>query len=261
MHTSNKTDPKLESALGLYLAGIRDGKPQAALEQYTGERYTQHSTGVGNGREGFMEFFQPFLERNPKRDIQVLRSLVDGNYVFCHVFQSLNDGESMWVTMDMFDTDLDHRIIEHWDVISEYQTETASGNDMVAGESEITDTDSTDINRIVVREFSKQVLVEGKRAKLAAYVHPDMIQHDPGVENGRDGLNSALDGGVLGQYEMIFKVLAQGNFAVTYSRVFNGGKDYAVFDLYRLKNKMIQEHWSLSEPVLPRDQWGNSGKF
>jgi predicted SnoaL-like aldol condensation-catalyzing enzyme len=48
-----------------------------------------------------------------------VRFLTDGQYVFVHVFQSLNNGESKWVTMDMFDTDQDDKIIEHWDCIEE----------------------------------------------------------------------------------------------------------------------------------------------
>ena len=30
------------------------------------------------------------IERNPKRDIQILRGLVDGQYVFLHVYQKLH---------------------------------------------------------------------------------------------------------------------------------------------------------------------------
>ena len=60
---------------------------------------------MADGTEGFIDFFTPFLERNPVRDIQVMRAIEDGHYVFCHVYQSLNNGEAKWVTADLFDTD------------------------------------------------------------------------------------------------------------------------------------------------------------
>ncbi|WP_256369376.1 hypothetical protein [Tenacibaculum sp. M341] len=41
---------KLENAKGLYLDGIRDGKIHEAINKYTGDRYTQHSTGVKDGQ-------------------------------------------------------------------------------------------------------------------------------------------------------------------------------------------------------------------
>ena len=115
---------KLEHAIGLYMEGIRDGNMKAALDAYVGDRYTQHSTGVADGKEGFMAFFGPFLERNPVRHIQVARAIEDGQYVFVHVFQSLNDGAAKWVTADLFDTDDNDRMIEHWDVIQEFAEET-----------------------------------------------------------------------------------------------------------------------------------------
>ncbi len=61
------TSRKVDHAHRLYLEGIRDGDARRAVHAYTGDRYTQHSTGVRDGAEGFLAFFEPFLERNPKR--------------------------------------------------------------------------------------------------------------------------------------------------------------------------------------------------
>ena len=40
---------------------------RAAASAYTGARLVQHSTGVRDGADGFVEFFEPFIERNPVR--------------------------------------------------------------------------------------------------------------------------------------------------------------------------------------------------
>ncbi|XPF95846.1 nuclear transport factor 2 family protein [Colwellia sp. RE-S-Sl-9] len=106
---------KIQNAKLLYLEGIRDGHVKEAVEKYTGDRYTQHSTGVRDGKEGFIEFFMPFIERNPVRSIDIVRTFEDGKYVFVHAYQSLNHGEAKWITMDFFDTDANDKIIEHWD--------------------------------------------------------------------------------------------------------------------------------------------------
>ena len=81
---------KLDNAIALYMDGIRDGNAREAVTKYTGDRYTQHSTGVRDGVEGFVEFFEPFLERNPVRDIQIIRSFEDGQYVFLQAYQNLS---------------------------------------------------------------------------------------------------------------------------------------------------------------------------
>ncbi|WP_199275855.1 MULTISPECIES: hypothetical protein [unclassified Leisingera] len=51
---------RVSIAKGLYLEGIRDGKMAEALEKYTGDRYTQHSTGVRDGKEGLLNSSHPF---------------------------------------------------------------------------------------------------------------------------------------------------------------------------------------------------------
>ena len=52
---------KVNNAKALYMEGIRDGNAKDAVEKYTGARYTQHSTGVRDGKEGFLEFFETRL--------------------------------------------------------------------------------------------------------------------------------------------------------------------------------------------------------
>src|ERR1700722_505820 len=111
---------KLTNAIGLYLEGIRDGRAAVALDKYIGEKYTQHSTGVADGKDGFLAFFIPFLAAHPDRDIRVVRAFEDGPYVFVHVHQILDGGATQWVTTDLFDTDANDKIVEHWDVISAF---------------------------------------------------------------------------------------------------------------------------------------------
>lgn len=50
----------LENVRRIYLEGIAGGNARDAVTKYTGHRYTQHSTGVGDGVEGFLAFFEPF---------------------------------------------------------------------------------------------------------------------------------------------------------------------------------------------------------
>ncbi len=118
---------RLENAKALYREGIAEGNPVEAINAYTGDRYTQHSTGVKDGRDGFIEFFTEFIKRNPSRDIQIVRGWEDGQYVFLQAYQNINNGEAEWVTTDFFDTDDNGKIIEHWDVISAFTHPTRRG--------------------------------------------------------------------------------------------------------------------------------------
>lgn len=257
---------KLDNAKALYLEGIQQGHAREAVEAYTGDRYTQHSTGVRDGVEGFVEFFGPFLERNPIRDIQVVRAVEDGNFVFVHVSQSLNNGESRWVTADMFDTDGDDRIIEHWDVISEMVDNTVSGHSQIDGATEVTDLEQTDANKAVVAGFVDDVLVNGRGDKMTDYVSTETyIQHNPQVADGIDGVGAFMaqmaEAGTPMVYKYVYKILGQGNFVVSYCLAQIGDEDFAVFDVFRLENGLIVEHWDNMEPLPRGEALVNQGKF
>jgi predicted SnoaL-like aldol condensation-catalyzing enzyme len=254
---------RLENAKNLYLEGIRDGKPREAISKYTGARYTQHSTGVKDGIEGFVEFFEPFIARNPKRDIRILRAIEDGRYVFLHVYQSLNDGQAEWVTTDFFDTDGDGKIVEHWDVISEYVPQTPSGHTSIDGPAEITDLDRTEGNKQLVRDLIRDVLVGKDPEKIDNYISSEQyIQHNSEVPDGLEHFGAlvlAEDRSLV--YEEIVLLVGQGNFVATLCKAFWEGQPFAQVDVFRIKDGKVVEHWDNAEPVPPEDEWANSGKF
>lgn len=251
----------LENVRKLYLEGIAGGNARDAVHKYTGHRYTQHSTGVADGAEGFLAFFEPFLERNPVRAIEIVRSFQDGPWVFCSAYQSLNNGAAEWVTMDMFYTDEDGLILEHWDTIAPYVGQTKSGEDMVKGADTVNENADTSANKALVLEYTKQVRQQAQHDKIDQFVTDDLIEHAPPIGAGRKGLSAWLASGAAGTYEMLFQIFGQGDFVVTYGKRHALGKDYAAFDLYRVSDGKIVEHWMNEEEIGPRTTWGNSGKF
>ncbi len=257
---------KLENAKGLYLDGIRDGNVREAVTKYTGDRYTQHSTGVADGVEGFVAFFLPFVERNPQRDIRIVRAFEDGQYVFVQAYQDINNGQAKWITTDLFDTDENDKIIEHWDVIAAVSETSVSGHTQIDGPTEITDLAATQSNKAIVTEFLTAVLVNGDFERAPEFISTKTyIQHNPLVADGLGGFAAyAADlakQGLSMQYQDVFMVIGQGNFVVSYSKMSMGEDLYAVVDIFRLENGLIVEHWDNMEVILPEEQWGNSGKF
>ena len=251
----------LENVRKIYLEGIAGGNAREAVLKYTGHRYTQHSTGVSDGAEGFLEFFEPFVARNPSREIEIIRILEDGPWVFCNAYQSLNEGAAQWVTMDLFFTDPDGLILEHWDTIAPYMPETKSGEDMVRGSAQVDLKADSEANKSLVLEFTKQVLQERRFDKIDQFVAPDIIQHASPIGAGHDGLATWLTSDDAGAYEMLFQLIGKGDFVVTYGKRHARGKDIAVFNVYRVTDNKIAEHWMNEEEISPRENWGNSGKF
>ena len=254
---------KLDNAKALYMEGIRDGNAREAVEKYTGDRYTQHSTGVKDGVEGFVEFFEDFLKRCPVRDIRVIRGWEDGQYVFLQAYQSINNGEAEWVTTDFFDTDENDKIIEHWDIIAPFHASNPSGRSSIDGPTEVTDLNKTEKNKGVVREMIGQILIPGGDLdRIDQFIAEDYIQHNPQVSDGLEAFRElAVDPKRPLWYSEIVLCVGQGNFVSTLSKATFADKPYAQADIFRLEGGKIVEHWDNAEPIGPKEEWVNSGKF
>ena len=253
---------KLENAKNLYLQGIKEGKLEV-VKEYTGDRYTQHSTGVEDGVQGFCDFFAGFLERTTNRDIRIIRAIEDGSYVFVHVYQDIDNGDAKWVTSDLFDTDANEKLVEHWDVIAAYiePAQTVSGNDMVLGDFEIKDLDKTEENKSLIRSFFVDVFQNANHSNVAKYISSEQyIQHNPRIPNGIEAVKQFLATQDF-NYDFIFKVIGQGDHVVSYSKATLDGVEIAVFDIFRIANGKIVEHWDNMEPIPARSEWKNTGKF
>ena len=254
---------KLKNAQNLYLEGIRDGDT-GAIHRYTGERYTQHNTHVKDGKEGFIEFFEEFKQRNPVREINIVRSFVDGEMVFIHCHQNLNHGQAQWVTFDFFDTDENDKMIEHWDVIAEYSDTTPSGHTSVDGQTEISDLERTDENKKLVRDMITEVLMpNGNPHRIDEFISSEQyIQHNKEVPDGLGPFKAlaTAENRPL-HYHEIVHCLGAGNFVATLCKATWEGEDYAQADLFRIENGKIVEHWDAAEKIPPKEEWLNSGKF
>ena len=68
--------------------------------------------------------------------------------------------------------------------------------------------------------------------------------------------------GITMKYDRVHKVLGEGNFVLVVSEGAFGGKQTSFYDLFRVENGKIAEHWDTIETIPPHEQWKNgNGKF
>ncbi len=92
------------------------------------------------------------------------------------------------------------------------------------------------------------------------------IQHNTGIADGLSGLGAALAALAKQNIQMIYttvhQVLAQGNYVLAVSEGTFGGAPTSYYDLWRVENGKIAEHWDVMETIADKESWQNAnGKF
>ena len=127
--------------------------------------------------------------------------------------------------------------------------------------------DRTEANKKLVAAFVDDILVNGRMEKLQGYFDGDKyIQHNPQIADGLSGLGAALEEmakqGVTMKYDKMHMLLGEGNFVLAVSEGTFAGKHSAFYDLFRIENGKIAEHWDTIEAIPDRSEWKNdNGKF
>ena len=64
------------------------------------------------------------------------------------------------------------------------------------------------------------------------------------------------------KYDRVHNVVGEGNFVLVLAEGSFGDRPVSYYDLYRIDNGKIAEHWDTIEPIPPRAEWKNpNGKF
>jgi len=243
------------------LKSIETGNPEP-VAYINPAKYIQHNLAVGDGLAGF----GAVLEMLPKGSAKVnsVRVLQDGDYVVTHTDYNFFGPK---VGFDVFRYEKG-RVVEHWDNLQEKPGKpNPSGRTMLDGETRVTDLDKTATNKSLIRAFIDDILVNGRMEKLADYFDGDTyIQHNPQIADGLSGLGAALEAmakqGISMKYDNIHNVLGEGNFVLAISEGKFAGRATSFYDLFRVENGKIAEHWDTMESIPPRSDWKNAnGKF
>lgn len=109
-------------------------------------------------------------------------------------------------------------------------------------------------NKQRIRNFYQEFFNNHKIEAALTYVKEDYIQHNPGVEQGRDALMKAFRQKFIKDptFHLDIKMLIEDDnlIAVYLKNVDTDGKTKCrVVDIYRMENGMLAEHWDVLQPV------------
>ncbi|MFN5234057.1 MAG: nuclear transport factor 2 family protein [Burkholderiaceae bacterium] len=257
----NNMNPTPKDQVAKLLKSIETGDA-APITYVNPNKYIQHNLAVGDGLSGFGAVLQQLPAGSAK--VKTVRLLQDGEYVVAHTVYNFFGPK---IGFDVFRFE-NGKIVEHWDNLQTTPDQpNPSGRTMTDGATEVADLEKTDSNKALVTAFVNDVLVSGKLDKLPGYFDGDnYLQHNPAIADGLSGLGAALkamaDQGITMKYTRVHKVLGQGNFVLVISEGEFAGKSTSFYDLFRVHQGKIAEHWDTMETIPAHADWKNpNGKF
>lgn len=224
-------------------------------------KYIQHNLAVKDGLSGFGEVLALLPKKSAK--VEVVRAFQDGEYVFTQTKYNFFGPK---IGFDIFRFE-NGKIVEHWDNLQEIVEKTVSGRTQIDGEVKIVDLDKTQENKKLVKNLLEDVFFGKNPSKITDYISTEKYyQHNPNVKDNLAGLGEALESlskaGMPMTYEKNHFILGEGNFVLMASEGKFMKKSVAFYDLFRIENGKIVEHWDTIEEIPLKNKWANSnGKF
>lgn len=227
----------------------------AALRWVHPTRFVQHNLSVADGVEGLRSWYAGSAGAGR---VRVARVFADGDFVFAHTEYDL--GEPV-VGFDVFRFDGD-LITEHWDNLQAAVPATPSGHTMIDGATQARDPDRTEENKATIARFTS-LMVAGDPAEFAAFYRgDDYLQHNAWFHDQLSGTLADLARwaaeGTTVTYLKVHRILGEGNFVLAMSECELSGAPTTFYDLWRLEDGKLAEHWDTIEPVLPIAQRRNA---
>jgi predicted SnoaL-like aldol condensation-catalyzing enzyme len=204
--------------------------------------YVEHSTLAGPGLDGLRAaasslpagFRHEWLRALSEDDLVVVHGLYHGFGPVPIV------GCDLWRVAD-------GKIAEHWDARQPWADQTVSGHTMTDGPATVTEPDKTAASRKLVEQFVELIMMGGDRTQITRFFDGDrFIQHNPQIADGVSGLGHAIQAGVWAAVvERVHHIVAEGEFVFTQGEGILHGVPTAFYDLFRVENDKLAEHWDI----------------
>ena len=118
-------------------------------------------------------------------------------------------------------------------------------------------------NKEIVAKFYDEVFNAWDTSKLDEYMLPTYKQHNPTVEDGRDGFARFCERFFAAHPKMeIVHMVEEGDLVMVFFKCTVDFGVNKVCDIYRMENGMLAEHWDVVQHLDPNQVPANdNGQF
>ncbi len=260
--SNKKAEMTNKEIVGTFLGAVAKQDTET-MREIANTDYIQHNPFVPTGLEPFIGLLPVLKEHGTYAEN--VRMFQDGNYVFMHnIWHNATPfGADKMVAFDIIRVDENREVAEHWDAMMAQTPPNASGRTLTDGPTEAIDLDKTEANKTQVKALF-DVLINGTQeeagAALMANFDPNYKQHNPKAADGLEGFMAAMP-----TEQWVFtkqhKVLGEGNFVLSISEGTHKGVHSVFYDLLRLENGKIVEHWDVIQEIPTEGLANENGMF
>jgi predicted SnoaL-like aldol condensation-catalyzing enzyme len=241
------------------IAIFRD-RDSTAIDRFFSEPFVQHDPNIADGLTGLRAFVTE-VTNFPATNITIYRTVVDGDIVMLHSKYERWPGFSgPVIAFDLFRFK-DGKIVEHWGGQSPETGPNPSGHTQVDGPTAVVDHAQTEANRTLVRNFKQVVTVELRFDRVDEFIDGDhYIQHASKVGDGTARMKarvSQVEKPGAAPVLIPRQYIAEGNFVLCLVEA-RTKPPTANYDLFRVENGKIAEHWDVLSVIPPENQWKNA---
>lgn len=235
--------------------------PDVSVLKWMHNDYIQHNPLVPTGKEPLLGFYTGPVTA------EVHRSFEAGDFVFA---QSTINGfpgpdlssvlYEVWLFQDGF-------AIEHWDNFELVEDDGDGTTQTDGGSTPVIDINQTAANKSLLENMAQTLFINGDWTQVRDYFDVDnYIQHSVG--SGTDGtfLANLENEDNMPFYDEIKFIHVSGNFGIIASQGpditgQDPNGDYAYYDLFRIENGKIIEHWDTVTLIDFSNAPHNNGKW
>jgi len=262
-HSQARTDadvPDLGAKARQAVIDIFRNRDSTAIDRFFSDPFVQHDPNIADGLSGLRTFVTE-VKNSGKTNVTVYRTVVDSETVMLHSkYEGWPGFSGPVIAFDLFRFK-DGKIVEHWGGQTLEAAPNPSGHTQVDGPTVVVDRERTEANRTLVRKFKQVVTVELRFDRVDEFIETDhYLQHASKVSDGGAQMKARVSGVVKpGAAQVLIprRYIAEGNFvlALVESRT---EPPTANYDLFRVANGKIVEHWDVLSIMPPQNQWKNT---
>jgi len=255
--------PANDVAAEMLLLSLPMGDTSVPMKVVSPTTYVEHNPHAADGREALI---QSILDGTyEKTEVNVVRTFATDDMVVLHSEYKVDDKDLVVFDVYKFENDL---IVEHWDNRQENLGTNTSGITMTEGATTIENEALTAENETIARDFVQQVFVETQFETANDFlVDGKLVQHSHLLPDSLAMLSASDSMGTdvpLFKYDQLHMTIGEGNFVLTLSEGTYGEdqEPTAFYNLFRIQDGKIVEHWDVIQAIPPQDDWMNAnGKF